>query len=457
VTRRLAAFSAASIAAIQRWLGRRRVAGYERMGNTLLVTALGKNLDPVRNTLDAVRPQRVLFVVSADTANSVDILLASSPREWNIGRGNCAILSVGPDQDDAGKCMRLLRSKLDQELSDWMGSPDSKITIDITTGTKSMSIAIILLVRRWQFTLHYAGGGRGLDGAVQSGSEKHIEQMNPLYEHGIVLAEDACMAFNQGFPEVAAKQVEAFKKRESRQDRKEQLQTLEQLCQGYAKWDRFQHADASKALLGVLKQRARFRFFQESDAQCEELADQIDNHVAWLDSLAGDSAAAHRRRALDLVANAERTAHLHRYDDAVARLYRACEMHAQNQLRGHGLLAVPKTTVRWDRVPASLQGEWASRCDKDGALRLGLRDLYRLLQELGDELGARFGRSPMAGEKSPLENRNNSILAHGNSPTTPDGYGGFHRALQELMGWSKDDLPKPFPQIGPTPLVAREA
>jgi CRISPR-associated protein (TIGR02710 family) len=455
--RRLAHLPAASIAAIQRWLGRRRMAGYKRMGNTLLVTALGKNPDPVKNTIETVRPQRALLVVSADTIQSVDALLASLPSELNLGRGNCAILSVGPDQDDAGKCMRLLRSKVDQELSDWLQSPDHKVTVDITTGTKSMSIAIILLVRRWQFTLHYAGGGRGRDGAVQAGSEKHIEQMNPLYEHGIILAEDACTAFNQGFPEVAAKQVEAFKKRESRQDRKEQMQTLEQLCQGYAKWDRFQHADASKALHGVLKQRARFRFFQESDEHCERLADQIDNHVAWLDSLAGDSAEAHRRRALDLVANAERTARLHRYDDAVARLYRACEMHAQNQLRGHGLLAAPKTTVRWDRVPASLQGEWAPRCDKDGALRLGLRDLYRLLQELGDELGARFGQSPMAGKESPLENRNNSILAHGNSPTTPEGYDGFRRALQDLMGWSPADLPKPFPQIGPTPLVAREA
>jgi CRISPR-associated protein (TIGR02710 family) len=176
--------------------------------------------------------------------------------------------------------------------------------------------------------------------------------------------------------------------------------------------------------------------------------------VRWLDSLVNPGPDADRRVALDLVANSMRAAGLHRYDDAVARLYRACEMHAQNRLRELGALAMPKTTVRWDAAPPSLQQEWLPRRSKEGTLMLGLRDLYRLLHALGDELGQRFEDSPLSSDKSPLEARNNSILAHGNSPLTLDSYEGFRKALEALMAISQADLPKPFPRIGPANLLA---
>lgn len=79
-------------------------------------------------------------------------------------------------------------------------------------------------------------------------------------------------------------------------------------------------------------------------------------------------------------------------------------------------------------LPSNLQESWRNESE-NGNISLGLQKAYRLLYELGDDVGKKFVEigwltPPIKEDKenkqkpSPLEARNNSILAHGFDPVS---------------------------------------
>lgn len=74
-----------------------------------------------------------------------------------------------------------------------------------------------------------------------------------------------------------------------------------------------------------------------------------------------------------------------------------------------------------EQLPKALQPQWASRA-KNNYVQVGLQDAFRLLKSLGEELGIQFEQQNLTGLKSPLNERNNSILAHRFKPVTKNGY-----------------------------------
>ena len=148
-----------------------------------------------------------------------------------------------------------------------------------------------------------------------------------------------------------------------------------------------------------------------------------------------------------MLANARRRAGEGRYDDAVARLYRAIEATGQLRLRTeHGIDA---SKVPFDRVPESLREAWAPYTQVHGQeLQLPLQGVYRLLAALEDPLGALFQKARLSDpEKSPLTNRNQSILAHGYSPVSKKTFDDLWSAALNLAETGSDALPY-FPCLG---------
>jgi CRISPR-associated protein (TIGR02710 family) len=161
----------------------------------------------------------------------------------------------------------------------------------------------------------------------------------------------------------------------------------------------------------------------ESHHECvARLADSGDPTIDWVQ---------------DLLDNARRRAAEHRHDDAVARLYRAIEAIAQIRLReNHGVSDTK--AVPLDQLPETLRQEWTSRA-RDGAVMLGLRDAYRLLNELGDELGRQFVDCGLDDEeRSPLVARNASILAHGFAPVGDKTYNQLWETACALASYRED-------------------
>jgi CRISPR-associated protein (TIGR02710 family) len=165
-------------------------------------------------------------------------------------------------------------------------------------------------------------------------------------------------------------------------------------------------------------------------------------HCEWLNRLPADPNAF----VLDLIANGVRCEKRGRYDDAVARLYRACEAVAQQRLQTLGFSEAPNGKVAFEKLPDALKNEWRGR-SQDGIVRLGLQDDYLLLNTVSDELGMRFEKLGLSDQKrSPLNARNDSILAHGKSPISSDSFNALLEPLLSLVEQDRAALPA-FPML----------
>ena len=257
-----------------------------------------------------------------------------------------------------------------------------------------------------------------------------MRSANPWDALGYQAVEDAVTVFNHGGYAAAADLLDqAIKNSEV----KRELATLKALIDAYAAWDRFDHKTAQTKFDDALKNRNDLKaIFTDAGS----LIDRIGSHrdcVAQLVASKDPTTA----WVQDLLDNACRRAAEHRFDDAVARLYRAIEALAQIRLREqHGISDTKKVSL--DKLPPGLREEWKNRA-RDGAVMLGLRDAYRLLKELGDELGCRFAESELDDdERSPLGARNDSILAHGFVPVGDKVYKQLWERACKLADYRQD-------------------
>ena len=228
----------------------------------------------------------------------------------------------------------------------------------------------------------------------------------------------------------------ATAKQRAGDETKRGLNTLEQLCDGYDLWDRFQHRDAATRLAAVSKNGNDIRAWFVGHGG--EVLSMIQRHFELLNQLPNVS----RLFVLDLLANARRCAFRGRYDDAVARLYRACEAAAQFRIAELGLSERADGKVRVEQLPERLKEQWSGRRVDETGMPLGVQDGHELLREVNEPLGLKFFEIGLGDRKqSPLNERNNSILAHGQSPISTRGYEKLRDRLNELLQVSETDLP----------------
>ena len=245
----------------------------------------------------------------------------------------------------------------------------------------------------------------------------------------------ATLLFNHGDVAAAARVLDEAK-RQAETPVRRGLNTLHQLCEAYDLWDRFHHRDARTRLLNVTKTPHDLMVWYPNSAY--RLISTVERHVRWLERLPHDC----RAFVCDLLANADRCADRGRYDDGVARLYRACEAAAQFRLAELRLTDKPDGKVPYERLPEPLRTQWSSRLE-DGLVRLGLQDDYALLNAVADPLGERFVQLGLNDRlHSPLNDRNNSILAHGQAPLSIRGYTNLRDVLLSLLEVQPDDLPR---------------
>jgi predicted DNA-binding transcriptional regulator YafY len=217
--------------------------------------------------------------------------------------------------------------ELNREVDSWLArGEDYGVVVDYTGGTKTMTAALVMYVRRWPCLLSHVGGTQRTKdgvGVVVSGKEVLLHTHNPWDSLGYQAVEDFVVLFDQHAYQPAAACVEVVIGRVSAPARKRELATLKSLADAYAAWDRFDHKQALKHLQAVQKNANDLRPLLRPKTY-EVLLAQVARHVQHLETLLAAPEAS-LPMVLDLLSNAKRRAAEGRHDDAVGRLYRAVE------------------------------------------------------------------------------------------------------------------------------------
>ena len=398
---------------------------------SILVTTVGGTCAPVVTAIRDYHPDYVIFIVSSGPRGSKIMVdgpgtpckvYGDDPNKSNIVKQTglpadaYEILEL-TDPDSLNKGYSEIKSLLNNSM---IKSRDWRKIADYTGGTKTMTAALVLVAVEMGWELSLVKGARTdllqvIDGTEIAGLvntwEVRARQQASLAESLFnSYAYTSASTILESLLQLSPLTLEAQKS----------IRFWVGLCRGFDAWDRFDHQRAAHLL----------RPFQS----------QIVPQWIFLKQITGQSQGSGYERVIDLLLNAERRASRGRYDDSIARNYRALELFAQIRL-AHREPPLLTSNLEIDHLPEELHTIYRKRLqnDREGEIRIGLREAYELLNQLNDPLGREF-KNEQSKLLSVLEKRNQSILAHGQIPIDREAYlkinnssqTFFERAFQSL-------------------------
>jgi CRISPR-associated protein (TIGR02710 family) len=292
----------------------------------------------------------------------------------------------------------------------------SHITVDITSGTKPMSSALLYVaIEKNIMHISYVTGERGDGGRVLAGTEKlmTLSPMKIFTEKKIRLFKEFFNSYKFG----AAHDL--LGKELIHPHYVKDVETYKLLANAYAAWDNFDFKIASEQLNQV--------DLKNPNKLSEKNINLIKKHKQWLHKLM-NSGELIKEYYGDLLCNAHRRYEEKKFDDAVARLYRALEMIAQVDFIQH--LGCTTSDVCPELLSEEELKKIKSRPDYDNKIKLGLFESFKLLESKNIESGKVFSIHKSSFMKL-LAIRNNSILAHGITPVK-------EKSFTELMNLIKE-------------------
>lgn len=407
----------------------------------MLICTVGGSPAPLIASITHWEPCRILFIPTAQTKEQITkIVEKCNEYSLNVNPGNYEVYTLNDGQsfDD---CVKTIHENIRTEIVRWVAKgAEYQVIVDFTGGTKCMTAALALVTHKVADQFSYVGGEvrtkEGV-GIVVDGNEIVLQCPNPWNSLGFQVIEEAVILFNSySYKDAERIIIEALKKTSEPRLRSE-FDSFRELAQAYSLWDRFKHKAVYKKLgkIRAVENNLRALF---GNVMCQSLSTCIEAHLSHLDALLKSTNEGNPSMPLiiDLLSNSRRCAELGRDDDAVARLYRSIEAIAQLRLAQIG----KEQDKKWKTghfpladVPSSLREKWAARA-QDGYLKLGLQEAYQLLNILNDPVGKRFVEQDLDSwqerKHSELEERNNSILAHGFSPI---GEGVYEKLLKKTL------------------------
>lgn len=423
---------------------------------TLLVTTVGGTPNAVVAGILRVRADRILFVCSPETRDSIEKPDANSNRPildmlrdhgHEVPAGAYRIVDI-PDAQDLETFVQIARQVIEPEVREWVRhSGQHRVVVDFTGGTKCMSAGIVLASLDWPCCWQYVGGTertKGGVGVVVDGKERIVHPHNPwdtlAWRHVL----RAAALFDEGQTGGAVAVLESAVRQAQPGEVKTGLAALSNFCTAYSQWDAFRHADAAKCLTDYLKNPRAVGCFAAPD-RVMELQRRAVSDRGLLEQLAGQAGIS-RLLIADIYANGQRRVRERRFDDAAARFYRCVEALAQEALVRYGIESTASVPV--SRIPEPLRRQWQIP-DGVETVELPLGRSYQLLAELGDGLGLRFQQSMLADpRRTPLQFRNHSILAHGFQPITEAAVKSLVNELKALAGSELGAGIPEFPRLG---------
>jgi CRISPR-associated protein (TIGR02710 family) len=405
-----------------------------------MIVSVGGSPEPIIISLREEQPEFVCFLVSHQSVDQV----ADIKRQAELSGLDAKELVENPE--DLVQCYRAALRCIDRVRAH--GIDLDQTVVDYTGGVKPMGAGLAMAAASHGVRFSYVGGARrtkGGLGIVESGSEQRRVDRNPWQLFAVEEKRRIAQYFNSYQYAAAAAALTALLPRLLEPDRS-LLEALAELTEGYGAWDRFDHRAAWRRL-GEARRKLGERVRITGQRDYDELLAALDAHVTFLAALREDTdqfRRSHLRLVGDLVANAERRIGEEKFDDAVARLYRAVEL--RGQVAFEAACGTSTSKVDPAKVPESLREEYQRRYRDPGTgmLRLPLFATYRLLDAIGDPVGAGFRQRKTELDQL-LDARNASILAHGLVPL--DAQRAQH--LRDVVGMLvPPDLERPqFPRL----------
>ncbi|MDH7602478.1 MAG: TIGR02710 family CRISPR-associated CARF protein [Armatimonadota bacterium] len=387
------------------------------MKGMVITVGLGEDVHyGIAQSIEAANPDTMTFVASSKSRETLGMVAQELERtghtrlaELCVNEG--AVVEV-EDFENVDSCYAASVIAFKKLLE--RGLQPKHIVADFTSGTKAMSAGLVMAAALFGCeTLSYVGGlKRNGAGRVITGSgQVHIGKPSIMLQD--LTLRHAVEAFNHYQFRACRALIAGLKERVSTQ-LLEKAESLAVAADFYEAWDRFDHKAAAE-LRSELKQfdndwgadTKSNRCFVVRIAGLLETSQQGGKDAAEVFVELAKSAGG--LLMADLLANALRRGKEGRYDDAVARLYRVIELAAQVVLARDYNLHTSRISESF-LSERGLQSKYASS-SQQGYVKIGLRDAYELLADLGHELGTTFQRNDRL--QKYLNSRNESILAHG--------------------------------------------
>ncbi|SHL09845.1 CRISPR-associated protein [Rhodothermus profundi] len=377
--------------------------------DTVMLLTVGGSPEPLIHAVQHLPPDRsfVCFICSPESRVLVEGDEATDPSIPKAARLESSRyeVTIWKDPDDLTQCVASLFA-LQRRIRKRF--PGARVVANYTGGTKTMSAALVIgaVLLGWELQLNV--GVRQDLRQVLAGTDvpTRVAADDVLLHLQLQLVREVLDRFDYGA--AAAIVRELLHTLSLGGTHRAQLLRLYQIVKGLADWDRCRYR---QALTG-------FRMAGEQGSAWLPLL----NRLAEQQMMSWEGVG-------DLLLNARRRAHQGRYEEAAVRLYRAMTLLAAVQLReAHGLEAGDPDL---ERVPASLRSLFALRRSETDRLPLDPIITYRLLEELGDPVGALFARRPAV--RKALEACQQSCLLEGDRTLDASAYETLRSRLEGFV------------------------
>lgn len=355
--------------------------------------------------------------------------------------------------DDINAIYGELESKLLPEVNSLVDQwRNVEVIANYTGGTKSMSVALVLLAIYQQgWDLQINAGTRTNLIKIDSGDFPiPINKVNLNYRGEKIHFEYFMSKFY--YEEILERVERLLRDKTLLPELRQELMILRNILRVLILWDKFEHEKAEIELDNILKGLS-----EES-----EIYKRMHLYRIWLKKINGKIKKSEFGKVIDLFYNAKRRAEQERFDDAVARYYRAIEM--LGQLRLLNKYNIDSSNIKCneleglpEKTRVLLNKLCEKKSDERGRLKIGLVDDYEVLESYDDELG-KFYFERKKQLLNALERRNSSILAHGIKPILKDDFKEIEPIFEDfIVGGLKSlgvdikeglQLPKGFRDIG---------
>ena len=400
-----------------------------------LIATVGGTADPILVTIEQNQPEFVLFIVSADSRGTGELVAEAIELD---APPQCDFLEVS-DPQHFGTSYEEIRRGTEDWLAEHMLDA-LEVTADITGGTKVLSAALALsgVERFREFT--YVGGSdrdKGGLGVVRNGTEYVVTSLNPWDTYAVRDLERANRLLEKFHADIAAVVLKeaAGKCKDSYKNR---LDAFSALAKALASSDRFDFLEAV-SLYKSCREELAAAFNEDVFSQLEQRCQRWQN---LRDETKNDRETPGRETLLELLANAERRKAQGRHDDAVGRLYRAVELHGQQLVKQ--AFGGELGRFKRDSIPEAKRDQFErefGKPDLNKEYELPLRRLYRSLK---------YSDSPSLCEKAAVHDRlssflglrNKSLLAHGVRPFPNKEFTKFRNATLEAFDLTMADIPR---------------
>ena len=356
-------------------------------------------------------PDRVFFIASKESKEiTIPLVLKILEEEFKV-RKDYEIVEI-KDEDDLNECFETVLNTIKKAKQEGY-----RVTVDFTSGTKSMSAGSVLAAIQELTKISYTSGKR-VGGKVVSGTEiiRISSPWKPIVENQLNFLSKL---FNK-YQFIACKEViNDIRKIVEDPEVINKLKKYELICEGYYYWDTFAH---EKAKENLLKEES---IPSENKEFLGKLSSTEEKEPFFISDLLNNS----KRRAIE-----------GKYDDALARLYRVIELIAQYILKKK--YNIDTSNVELDKIIEKISSKITKEeidkikvklekeKDKDGKIKIGMQKSYELLYFFNDPLGIEFNNNKKLQDY--LKKRNESILAHGIKPITKEEYETLYEEVKKI-------------------------